>query len=239
MRLPADFLIRGAMLAAIIASSAAVAAPSYEATGHASWYGDELRGRTTANGEIFDPDGFTAAHRTLPMSSYVEVTALDTGRTIIVRINDRGPYHGNRLIDLSHGAARQLGMVGNGSRLVRVRRINPSEREKLALHNGNSVVVRAMLNGNDLERLRDRNSWSAPKSTRATLPAGGGPYFIRVATFLSKSRAKSMAGRLGAQLFEAEGLYQIRLGPYADTNKVNEALAPLAAKGYSDVRIVR
>ena len=215
------------------------AAPGYEATGPASWYGDELRGHKTANGESFDPDGQTAAHRTLPLQSYVEVTALDTGKTILVRINDRGPYHGNRLIDLSLGAARQLGMVGHGSRMVRIRQVNPSEGDKLALRRGQTVRVRATMNGGDLDRLRDRNSWSAPTSTRATFPAGGGPYYIRVATFSSKNRADSMAERLDAKLFEADGLYQVRLGPFADANKVNAALAPLAAKGYPDVRIVR
>ena len=215
------------------------AAPSYEATGHASWYGDELRGRKTANGESFNPAGFTAAHRTLPFQSYVEVTALDTGRTILVRINDRGPYHGNRIIDLSHGAARQLGIVGHGARLVRIRRVEATQSERFALGNGRSVPARASVNDNDLERLRDRERWSAPKSTQATFPAGGAPYFIRVSTFSSKNRAESMAGRLGAKLFEADGLFQVRLGPYPDTTKVNAALAPLAAKGYSDVRIVR
>ena len=241
MRLPAKRLIRGAWLATCFATINAGAAPRdetiYEATGHASWYGDELKGRKTATGERFNPDGISAAHRTLPLQSYVEVTTLDTGRTILVRINDRGPYHGNRLIDLSHGAARQLGIVGHGARLVRVRRVEPSADEKHALHNGRSV--RATVSGHDLDRLRDRNNWSAPPSTRATLLAGGGPYFIRVGTFSSKNRAISMADRLGATLFEVDGLYQVRLGPYANITKINAALAPLAAKGYSDVRIVR
>ena len=241
MRLPVERLIRGALLATCFAATNAGAAPrdgaSYEATGHASWYGDELRGRKTASGERFNPDGLSAAHRTLPLQSYVEVTTLDTGRTILVRINDRGPYHGNRLIDLSHGAARQLGIVGHGARLVRVRRVEPSANEKRALRNGRSVC--ATVSGNDLDRLRDRNNWAAPPSTRATLPAGGGPYFIRVGTFLSKTRATLMARRLGAALFKTDGLYQVRLGPYPDRSKINAALAPLAARGYSDVRIVR
>lgn len=239
MRLRVKARLFGVLLAASAAPSVVIATPGYDVTGHASWYGDELRGRKTANGEIFNPDGFTAAHRTLPLQSYVEVTALDTGRTILVRINDRGPYHGNRIIDLSHGAARQLGMVSHGARLVRVRRVDPNEQDKLALRNGKAVPVRMMVNGRDLEQLRDRNGWSAPKSTRATLPTGGGPYFIRVGTFSSKNRAQQMAARLDAHLFEADGLYQVRLGPYADANKVNAALAPLAAKRYSDVRIVR
>ncbi len=237
MRLRADPLICGALFAAFLATP--VTASDYEATGQASWYGDELRGRPTANGESFNPDGFTAAHRTLPMSSYVEVTALDTGKTILVRVNDRGPYHGNRIIDLSHGAARQLGMVGNGSRLVRVRRVDPSESEKLALRRGNAVQVRANIGGADLQQLRDRNRWSAPQSAGLTMPAGAGPYYIRVGTFSGRTRAEAMASRLGAGIMEADGLYQVRLGPFADANKVKAALAPLAAKGYSDVRIVR
>jgi rare lipoprotein A len=243
MRLLVELLIRGGSLAILtivpVAQAASEARPTYEATGHASWYGDELRGRKTANGESFNPDGFTAAHRTLPFQSYAEVTALDTGRTILVRINDRGPYHGNRIIDLSHGAARQLGMVGHGARMVRVRRVEATESEKLALRNGRSVPIRAMITGNELERLRIGNKWSAPTSTRATFPVGGPPYFIRIGTFSSKGRAEAMAGRLGAALFEVDGLYQVRLGPYADAGKVNAALAPLAAKGYPDVRIVR
>ena len=222
---------------AVLTSLQVLGAPNAKAGGMASFYGYDFAGKQTANGERFNPDGFTAAHRTLPLQSYVEVTTLDTGRTILVRINDRGPYHGNRLIDLSHGAARQLGIVGHGARLVRVRRVEPSANEKRALRNGRSVC--ATVSGNDLDRLRDRNNWAAPPLTRATMPAGGGPYFIRVGTFSSKNRAASMADRLGATLFEVDGLYQVRLGPYANATKINAALAPLAAKGYPDVRIVR
>ena len=78
----------------------------YDEVGYASWYGSELAGRPTANGEAFVAEGVSAAHRTLPLPSYVEVTRLDTGRTILVRINDRGPADPTRLIDLSAGAAR-------------------------------------------------------------------------------------------------------------------------------------
>ena len=230
MRLRAEALIRSAVCAlAVFGSAAGAADRGYNETGPASWYGDELRGHKTANGEAFNPDGMTAAHRTLPMSSYVEVTSLDTGKTIVVRVNDRGPYHGNRLIDLSWEAARRLGMVGHGARMVRIRQVSSSK--------GSSVD--SFVSEDALDQLRDKNNWSPPSSTRAILPAGGGPYFIRVATFSSKSRAQSMAGRIGATLFESGGLYQVRLGPYADVAKVNAALAPLAAKGYPDVRIVR
>lgn len=70
--------------------------PSYDEVGYASWYGDELSGNKTANGEIFNPQGISAAHKTLPLPSYVEITALDTGRTILVRVNDRGPFTNDR-----------------------------------------------------------------------------------------------------------------------------------------------
>ncbi len=83
--------------------------------GVASYYGRELAGRPTASGERFDPRGLTAAHRTLPFGSKVRVTNARNGRSVVVRINDRGPFHGNRLIDLSHGAAESIGLVASGS----------------------------------------------------------------------------------------------------------------------------
>ena len=84
-------------------------------TGTASWYGPGFDGRTTANGETFDQDALTAAHRTLPFGTRVRVTYRDTGVSVVVRINDRGPYHGNRAIDLSHEAAREIGLVPAGT----------------------------------------------------------------------------------------------------------------------------
>jgi len=83
-------------------------------TGLASWYGSEFAGRRTASGERFDPAGYTAAHRSLPFGSMVRVTRLDTGRSVIVRINDRGPFTGGRVIDLSQAAAREIGLIGPG-----------------------------------------------------------------------------------------------------------------------------
>lgn len=88
--------------------------------GMASWYGPEFAGRPTANGEIFDPQTMTAAHRTLPFGTIVDVTNLKTGRTARVRINDRGPFVGNRIIDLSYAAARSIGMVEDGVTQVRL-----------------------------------------------------------------------------------------------------------------------
>ena len=99
--------------------------PGYAEVGVASWYGLES-GRRTSDGEVFTLDGFSAAHRTLPIPSLLEVTNLDNGRRVVVRLNDRGPFAPGRLVDLSRGAADRLGFVGPGVARVRVRYLGPA-----------------------------------------------------------------------------------------------------------------
>ena len=131
------------------------AAPAYDALGYASWYGSES-GNRTANGEQFRPGWITAAHTTLPLPTYVEVTALDTGRRIIVRVNDRGPFALGRIIDLSRGAAEELGMKTQGHALVRVRRVDPSEKDRKRLREGKAAARLDPLSAQELQRLRAR-----------------------------------------------------------------------------------
>ncbi|MHB8914661.1 MAG: septal ring lytic transglycosylase RlpA family protein [Thiobacillus sp.] len=100
---------------------------SYQKEGMASWYGKRFHGRKTASGEIYDMYGMTAAHPTLPIPSYVRVTSLANGKSVIVRVNDRGPFSKNRLIDLSYVAAHKLDYIGAGSTLVRVETVDPSQ----------------------------------------------------------------------------------------------------------------
>lgn len=100
--------------------------PTYDHTGVASWYGDAFHMKATANGETFDMNAVSAAHTTLPLPSMVQVTNLDNGKSITVRVNDRGPFVGNRIIDLSHEAARQLGYDRAGLANVRVRYVGPA-----------------------------------------------------------------------------------------------------------------
>lgn len=110
--------------------------PAYDMLGYASWYGSES-GNRTANGERFRPKWITAAHTTLPLPSYVEVTALDSGRRMIVRVNDRGPFsERRRIIDLSQGAAERLGLHRGGPAPVRVRVVQPDERDRARLRKG-------------------------------------------------------------------------------------------------------
>ena len=113
--------------------------PRYDMLGLASWYGSES-GRQTANGERFRPGWVSAAHTTLPLPSYVEVTALDTGRRIIVRVNDRGPFAGRgRILDLSKGAAEARGVARRGVAPVRVRVVDASERDRARLRTGKAA----------------------------------------------------------------------------------------------------
>ncbi len=120
------WFIRGALLVVIL--TLAACAPyhakrrsiKYEATGVASWYGPGFAGRKTACGERYKPSGMTAAHKTLPFGTAVKVTNLDNDRSIVVRINDRGPYVRGRIIDLSQGAAKKLGVIGTGTANVKV-----------------------------------------------------------------------------------------------------------------------
>jgi rare lipoprotein A len=102
---------------------------NYSSEGLASWYGGKFHGRQTANGEVFDENSISAAHPTLPMPSYVRVTNLANRRTIIVRVNDRGPYRGDRIIDLSVRTAHELGYHGNGVARVRVDYVGPAPLE--------------------------------------------------------------------------------------------------------------
>lgn len=95
--------------------------------GIASWYGRKFQGRRTSSGETYNPYAMTAAHRTLPLPTYVEVTNLRNGKQVIVRVNDRGPFHVNRIIDLSYVAALKLGIVTEGTGLVEIRAIEPGK----------------------------------------------------------------------------------------------------------------
>jgi rare lipoprotein A len=99
---------------------------AYREEGVASWYGRRFHGKKTASGELYDMYAMTAAHPTLPIPSYARVTALDNGKSVVVRINDRGPFHSSRVIDLSYAAAYKLGYLGRGSTRVRVESIDPT-----------------------------------------------------------------------------------------------------------------
>ncbi len=92
-------------------------------SGTACWYGRQFHGRKTASGETFDMNGLTAAHRSLPLNCYIRVTNKNNGRSVVVKVNDRGPFHGNRVLDLSYGAAKQIGLTNAGTGNVNIERV--------------------------------------------------------------------------------------------------------------------
>ncbi|MBP2280821.1 rare lipoprotein A [Psychrobacter sp. PL15] len=96
----------------------------FKQAGLASWYGRKFHGRKTASGDIFDMNGLTAAHRSLPLNCYVKVTNKTNGKSVVVKVNDRGPFSGNRVLDLSYGAAKQLGMTAKGVGNVSIERVS-------------------------------------------------------------------------------------------------------------------
>jgi rare lipoprotein A len=183
--------------------------PSYRAEGMASWYGDDFHGRLTANGEVFDMASLTAAHPTLPIPSYARVTNLSNGKSLIVRVNDRGPYHGNRLIDVSNKAAELLEFKGNGVARVRV-----------------EYVARAPLEGSDDRQL--------VATLRTGVPAPS-PSLVRVASARPFVPEVSSSGRaIRGEVPMPEGRpYSLgnTSAEYASVNATSEMSASSRSRG--------
>ena len=205
----------------------------YDQRGIASWYGPGFHALATANGERYDQDDLTAAHKTLPMPSWVEVENLDNGRKLTVRINDRGPFVAGRIIDLSRKSAQLLGVDRAGTARVRVRRVYPQGRPPAPV-----VIAAAPPAVPEL----------APPPVRTVeLPgaalAARGNLFVQVAALSEPGRIAWLTGYLsvfGSVVTEKTpaGLTRVRLGPYVDANSGNAALAQLRAAGYTDSRLV-
>jgi rare lipoprotein A len=191
----------------------------YDETGIASWYGPGFHALDTANGERYDQDDLTAAHKTLPMPSYVEVTNLENGRKLVVRINDRGPFAKGRIVDLSRRSAQLLGVDKAGTAKVRVRRIFPD---------GKTVAALA--------------APPPPPPPASAKPAGPASY-VQVAALSDPGRIAWLTGYLAAFGPVATenapgGLTRVRLGPYEAVDDANAALAKLRAAGYTDARLI-
>jgi len=172
---------------------------NYDDVGYASWYGQELAGRPTANGETYYPEGVSAAHKTLPLPSYVEVTRLDTGRTILVRVNDRGPFANDRLIDLSYGAAQQLGIEQQGVTAVRVRRVNPPAQVRAQLRSGEPATPRNETSESLLTILRGQVA-KLPRPAATVKQAVPAPQAVR-----TKSAPAAQDDKSGKFIIEGEG----------------------------------
>ncbi len=210
----------------------------YDERGIASWYGPGFHALATANGERYDQDGVTAAHKTLPMPSYVEVENLDNGRRLTVRVNDRGPFVAGRIIDLSRRSAQLLGVDRPGTARVRVRRVFPDTTTLAALAPPpvSPDIVQAPAPAAVVDVL--------PTVTAAPIPEmPTGINFVQVAALSDPGRTAWLKGYLtafGPVVTEpaANGLTRIRLGPYKTVDNANAVLAQVRAAGYSDARLV-
>lgn len=230
--------------------------PGYDRVGIASWYGTAFHGRRTSNGEVYDMYALTAGHPTLPLPSYAYVTNLSNGRTVLVRINDRGPYAKDRLIDLSYQTARTLGFHKHGLTRVRVRYagrapLNGDDRAErrylaaqswnggtsYAARSGTSAITTASIGPSQPEWsvMRYRRGEEAPAGLGATAPGT----FVRVGPFARRSEAERLRHLVAggdASTVEVAGAaaaptYGVRLGPYDDANAA-AAMARIAAAGF-------
>lgn len=214
----------------------------YEQTGIASWYGPTFHEKATANGEIYNQDDVTAAHKTLPMPSWVEVTNLDNGRQLVVRINDRGPFVDGRIIDLSRRSAQLLGVDRPGLARVRVKRVFPEgdwARETPA----RPVLVAAPPVSEPV-----MTAAAAPSPVLVDLPgpAAGSPAtvrFIQVAALSDEARAHALASVLGdfgpaGATLAPNGLWRVRIGPL-EPDRAATLLETVRAAGYADARVLQ
>jgi len=178
----------------------------YRAEGIASWYGDDFHGRLTANGEIYDMEAISAAHATMPIPSYARVTNSGNGRSLIVRVNDRGPYHPGRIIDLSSRAAEMLDVRRAGTALVRVEYVGP-----------------APLEGSDDRKLIATLREGMPAPTPSNVMLASAKPFVPEITTTTPSRRTAAAG-LSAPLDpdhreRAEDIVASRSGPWANSDR--------------------
>src|SRR5271166_1011539 len=230
---------------------------NYDETGVASWYGEQFDRKYTANGEIFDLNELTAAHHTLPMPSIVQVTNLDNGRTLQLRVNDRGPFARGRIIDVSRRASQLLGFETSGAAPVRVKIM---KEESIQVAEAPSVAKVAAASA--VEPTPSAPP-SAPISTVssprvvAELPplpekvrvvplASPARIFIQAGAFSVRDNAQRVQSRIASlgsvQLMTASvkgiEMYRVRLGPVASVEEADQLLARVVGSGYPEARII-
>ncbi len=211
-------------------------ARGYRERGYASWYGYKFHGRLTSSREVYDMYAMTAAHRTLPLPTYVRVTNLENGRSVIVRVNDRGPFVEGRIIDLSYAAAAKLGLHLSGTAPVEVVAIDPTDPNGLPPPPapGTARPPRA-----------DATPGRAPAV--APSPPGAGAVHVQAGSFASRENARNLASRIKRAgfndvfvdrvLLDAGLRWRVRIGPVARGAETERVLARLRALGIRGVAV--
>lgn len=191
--------------------------------GKASWYGQKFHGHLTSNGERYDMYAMSAAHKTLPLPSYVQVTNQNNGRKAIVRVNDRGPFHPGRIIDLSYAAAMKLGVLDTGTADVRIEVIHVDEDNMVRIGKSAPVTLAQFKRG-DLTPMTDVEK----------------ALFIQVIAVQDEGKAQRLADGL-ASLYQIPAVtptdgrvYRLRLGPIADESHAQSVLSELHRAGYDN-----
>jgi rare lipoprotein A len=190
---------------------------AYKERGIASWYGRKFHGQKTSNGETYDMYAMSAAHPTLPLPSYARVTNVATGRSVVVRVNDRGPFLHDRIIDLSYAAANRIGIAAKGSGEVEVEAIIPGE--------GGTLVAAAPLP--PVAVTTPLRPGEAPPAAPISIDSAGG-FAVQLGAFQNFNNAQAFLAHVQAQLAtaqleprvrEANGMYRVYVGPYPDRDE--------------------
>jgi rare lipoprotein A len=229
----------------------------YVERGVASWYGPGFHKVSTSTGEPYDMYGMTAAHKTLPLPCYARVTNLQNGRSVVVRINDRGPFVGNRIIDLSYTAAAKLDMLRNGTAMVEVRTIGPSSQDGLppppsaqppALITASAPSPTSAAAAAAPTTVADRGS--APAIVIAPAPVTSAPVtalFVQAGAFADPANAERLAkklkdGRYGkvfvrTDVIAGRRMYRVRIGPVPNVPEFDRVVAALERVGVRDAHL--
>ena len=207
----------------------ATALVPYRERGIASWYGRKFHGQKTSTGEVYDMYAMTAAHPTLPLPSYARVTNVATGKSVVVRVNDRGPFLHERIIDLSYAAAHRIGIAQNGSGEVEVQAILPDAIAQTA--QAAQPPLALVASAPPVEgRLAPASALSSPGAVADAPPLApqNGGFSVQLGAFASYPNAQSFLARVQNQLATAQvearirqagGLYRVYIGPYSDRSE--------------------
>jgi len=214
----------------------------YWERGVASWYGPGFHKVRTSTGEPYDMYGMTAAHKTLPLPAYVRVTNLQNGRSIVVRVNDRGPFVGNRIIDLSYTAAAKLDMLRNGTALVEVRALDPST--PVPVVTASTTTPAPVTTAPAAVALAPA---SPVTEVPVAAPVGNAPLFIQAGAFSDPANAQRLADRLRSGSYgkvfvrddqiAGRRMYRVRIGPVPDVAQFDRVVAALEKAGVTDAHL--
>jgi rare lipoprotein A len=216
---------------------------NYVERGVASWYGPGFHAERTSTHEPYDMYGMTAAHKTLPLPCYVRVTNLQNGRSVVVRVNDRGPFVDNRIIDLSYTAAAKLDMLRSGTAMVEVRSVDPGELPREAQHEASPATLTAATIANAVTAPAVAAAPVAavpPTPARQTLYVQAGAFTdpANAERLLLKLRAGSFANVFIRETnFAGRRLFRVRIGPVPDVAQFDRVVAALESAGVHDAHL--